>query len=456
MILFYSATASPGVRHVLFLQEVMHTTHGSPRQTQATAPLEARRPRGPPRSRPRAGRCGRTGRAGRSRPGRPGAPGGDRPDRRPGRPRPDRGRATPTPRRGTAPPTGCSRWRPRPVRTKRRRSPRSRRSPIRAGCRRSPRATPPTPCAPTRSRGRPTSARSAASPGTPSTRRPRSRRSIALTDAAELLDVAQNAEHRDVALRAFDRVDRRRRRDLALAADDRNARPAEGRQPRAPNHDSGDRSRRSRAPRRRGRPPPPRSRVCDAVERLADVADVAVARAELARLTDAWRSLGVTDERTLSRFAQAARPTPKRPIARRERDAEEAAERARLRAEAIATRDALCARVETLDGDDVLEQLGPIEEEWRSLMPLVGDGPEADRLAERFAQAVAACRKRHEMGAMLAETRAPARGARRGSRRPAVARRRRRGVARWQTLSREARGLTAVLRGTSTRAARPT
>ena len=38
-------------------------------------------------------------------------------------------------------------------------------------------------------------------------------------------------------------------------------------------------------------------------------------------------------------------------------------------------------------------------------MPLAGDGPEADRLAERFAQAVAACRKRHEMGALLAETR---------------------------------------------------
>ena len=79
--------------------------------------------------------------------------------------------------------------------------------------------------------------------------------------------------------------------------------------------------------------------------------------------------------------------------------------RRRLRAEAIATRDALCARVETLDGSDALDQLVPIEEEWRSLLPLVGNGPEADRLAERFAQAVAACRKRHELGAQLAETR---------------------------------------------------
>ena len=65
-----------------------------------------------------------------------------------------------------------------------------------------------------------------------------------------------------------------------------------------------------------------------------------------------------------------------------------------------------CARVETLDGDDVLAQLVPIEEEWRSLTPLVGDGPEAVHLGERFARAVAACRKRHEMGALMAETRA--------------------------------------------------
>ena len=79
-----------------------------------------------------------------------------------------------------------------------------------------------------------------------------------------------------------------------------------------------------------------------------------------------------------------------------------------------ATRSACASRRSTATTS--LEQLVPIEEEWRSLLPLVGNGPEADRLAERFAQAVAACRKRHEMGAVLAETRATARGARRGSR----------------------------------------
>ena len=108
-------------------------------------------------------------------------------------------------------------------------------------------------------------------------------------------------------------------------------------------------------------------------------------------------------------------------------------------------RDALCARVETLDGEDALEQLVPIEEEWRSLLPLVGNGPEADRLAERFALAVAACRKRHEMGVKLSEGRvaldalvAEAEGL---SSQDDVAA----ASARWQSLSREARGLTALL-----------
>ncbi|HEX5070290.1 MAG TPA: DUF349 domain-containing protein, partial [Vicinamibacterales bacterium] len=105
------------------------------------------------------------------------------------------------------------------------------------------------------------------------------------------------------------------------------------------------------------------------------------------------------------RFA-TARTRAEAAIEAREREAAEAAERARERAEAVATREALCVRVETLDGDDVLAQLVPIEEEWRSLTPLVGDGPEASTLAERFARAVAACRKRHELGALLAETRA--------------------------------------------------
>ncbi len=144
--------------------------------------------------------------------------------------------------------------------------------------------------------------------------------------------------------------------------------------------------------------------MCDAVEQVASIADLSAATSELARVTDAWSALSVTDAALVERF-ERGRAAAEQSITRREREAAEAADIRRLRAEAIATRDALCARVETLDGSDALDQLVPIEEEWRSLLPLVGNGPEADRLAERFAQAVAACRKRHEMGAQLAETR---------------------------------------------------
>src|SRR6185295_4437217 len=79
----------------------------------------------------------------------------------------------------------------------------------------------------------------------------------------------------------------------------------------------------------------------------------------------------------------------------------------------------------------------------------VGNGPEADRLAERFAKAVAACRKRHDLGAVLAETRArlealvvEAEGLPSRTDLPAAA-------ARWQALSREARGLAETLTSAS-------
>src|SRR4029079_17841412 len=97
------------------------------------------------------------------------------------------------------------------------------------------------------------------------------------------------------------------------------------------------------------------------------MADVHVARAELARLTESWNGLGVTEPVALERFAQA-RTLAEAAFARRAREAAEEADRMRARAEAIATRIALCERVETLDGEDVLAQLVPIEEEWRSLL----------------------------------------------------------------------------------------
>lgn len=184
--------------------------------------------------------------------------------------------------------------------------------------------------------------------------------------------------------------------------------------------------------------------VCASLEQLVREPDVAIARAELARLGEVWRGLGEADPALAARFEQATAEL-RTVFLRREREAEEAAELARMRSEALASQDALCARVETLDGDHIPEQLSSIEEEWRSLTPLVGNSPEADRLAERFAVAVTACRKRHELSVALAGTSASlgtlvaeAEGLLSSSDSADA-------PSRWQALSREARGLTATL-----------
>ncbi|MEO8070020.1 MAG: hypothetical protein ABI652_01350, partial [Acidobacteriota bacterium] len=218
--------------------------------------------------------------------------------------------------------------------------------------------------------------------------------------ASELLEVALNADHRDVALQAFDRV-------VAAGADHALLKSIEARaQQKAVSRrartmiqdiETAEAALRTSLEERSRR----EQTLTEAVEQIASLAtDVAMARAELERISTAWQALDVTDPAAQERFSRGAE-SAEAAILLRQREADDVAERRRLRAEAIATRDALATRVETIDGDDALEQLAPIEEEWRSLLPLVGNGPEADRLAERFALAVAACRKRHEMGSLL-------------------------------------------------------
>jgi len=264
-----------------------------------------------------------------------------------------------------------------------------------------------------------------------------------LTDAADLVDVAQNGEHRDVALRAFERlVTPSPDITLLQAIEARSQHKAVSRRARTviQEIETAEAARRAAEEERRRR----EAAVIEDVERLGGMTDLSTAKAELLRLNDAWQGLGVTDDLAQNRFVQAV-GAAEAAITRREREAEEAAERSRMRAEAIATRDALCQRVETLEGDDLPAQLAVIEEEWRSLLPLVGDGPEADRLAARFAQAVAACRKRHEMSGVLAETRARLEALVAEAEGLPSASDEAQALSRWQALSREARGLTATL-----------
>jgi hypothetical protein len=262
-------------------------------------------------------------------------------------------------------------------------------------------------------------------------------------DQDELLEIALHSDHRDVALAAFDRLPAA---SLDLAAlrsiEVRSQQKAVSRRARTmiQEIEAAEAARQTAALERQRR----ESMLCEAVEQLVEVTDPVVMRAELSRLSEAWLALEATEPTNVERFTRAATAV-EAAIHRREREAEEAADRQRLRAEAIATRIALCERVETLDGEDVLAQLVPIEEEWRSLLPLVDNGPEADRLAERFAQAVAACRKRHEMGALLHETRA-ALEARVVEAEGLVSADDAAGAeAAWQSLDRDARGLASIL-----------
>ncbi|HVQ41054.1 MAG TPA: DUF349 domain-containing protein [Vicinamibacterales bacterium] len=258
-----------------------------------------------------------------------------------------------------------------------------------------------------------------------------------VNDRDLLIEIAQNADHKDTALGAFERlVAGGGELALVRTIEGKTAQKAVARRARTliQEAEAAEAARIAAEEERRRR----ETAVCEGVEGLVEVTDVAAARAELARLSHAWTALDVVDAAVRDRFA-AATSRLEQAFATREREAREADELARQRAEAIATRDALCARVETLDGEDVLAQLVPIEEEWRSLTPLVGDGPEAVHLGERFARAVAACRKRHEMGALMAETRAAyealvveAEGLLSNEDSAAVA-------ARWQSLNREAR-----------------
>jgi hypothetical protein len=263
-----------------------------------------------------------------------------------------------------------------------------------------------------------------------------------LTSTDELIDAAEHAEHKDVAVAAFERL--APTADLALLRTIESRTQQKSVAKRAKTIIQGiEEAEAARIAAEEDRKRQQTSLI-EQVEHLAHATDTGRGRADLARLTDAWHALVVTDTDASSRFARGV-SLADTAMTERERQAAEAAELARQRAETQATLEALCARVETLDGEDALEQLTPIEEEWRSLLPLLGSGPEADRLAERFAQAVTACRKRHDLRASLTATRssletlvAEAEGLPSLEDESAAS-------ARWHTLGREARGLTATL-----------
>jgi hypothetical protein len=262
-----------------------------------------------------------------------------------------------------------------------------------------------------------------------------------LTSPEELLDTALNSTHKDVARAAFDRAVTPTDAALLRTIEARTQQKAVARRARTMLQAIEDAENARRAAEEELRRQ--ESLLCDAVESLKDISDPDRAEADLARLSSSWDALGTTEAGAAKRFAAGVEAAKGR-IANRRSEIEAAHERQRQRGEALASREALCQRVETIEGDDCLEQLEPIEEEWAQLTPLVGNGPEVDQLVARFGRAVGACRKRHALGAALQETRASLEAlvveaeALPAQEDDAAA-------ARWQALSRDARALLATL-----------
>lgn len=272
----------------------------------------------------------------------------------------------------------------------------------------------------------------------------------------ELLNIALKSDHKDLALAAFDRLvetaspDRAQLETIETRASQKPV--AKRARTLMQQMDDAEAARRAAAEEQARR----EQQIIDAVDQVAiGYADWQRAETELARLTEIWATFTDVNPASAEKFSNASGHARAAIDARRRdaaaaaekarRDAEEAEELGRQRAEALATREALCVRVETLDGDHAIEQLNAIEEEWRSLAPLVGNGPEASRLAERFAVAVAACRTRHELGAQLDETRTKLEALVVAAEALPSLEEATAAAEQWRKLVREARGLATVL-----------
>ena len=151
------------------------------------------------------------------------------------------------------------------------------------------------------------------------------------------MEVALHAEHKEVALAAFERLASELDVAQLRSVEVRSHQKAVSRRAKAMIQDieTAEAARHAAALERQRR----ESMLTDAVQQLTEVADVEVARADLARLSDSWAALNVTEPTSRERFAEAVRAVESA-ITRRVRENEEALERRRVRAEAIATREA--------------------------------------------------------------------------------------------------------------------
>jgi hypothetical protein len=264
--------------------------------------------------------------------------------------------------------------------------------------------------------------------------------------ADELLATALNSEHRDVALAAFDRVvaaGPTPGEDVALlkSIETRTQQKAVARRAKTMLQaiEDAENARRAAEEERQRQ----EAASCAAVEGLAVATDPDRIAAELARLRAAWEVLASTDAAAARRFDAGAEAASMR-ITQRRSEIAAALEEAKRRGEVLGIREELCRRIETIQGDNVLDQLNSMEAQWAQLPPFVGYEREVAQLAARFAATAKACRERLAQDAALREARSAletlvAEAESLSSQEENDA------ADRWRELTREARGLSATL-----------
>ncbi|MBI5507017.1 MAG: DUF349 domain-containing protein [Deltaproteobacteria bacterium] len=274
-----------------------------------------------------------------------------------------------------------------------------------------------------------------------------------LGSADELLATALNSEHREAALAAFDRVVQAGlpNADVALlrTIEARSQHKAVARRAKTmlqAIQDEED-ARRVAEEERQSQ----EASLCAAVERLTNLADPDRIAAELARLGAAWDTLASTDAGASRRF-DAGADAARLHMTQRRSEIAAALEEARRRREALASREALCRRIEVIeDGSEseieennVLERLCSIEEEWAQLAPSIGYERDALQLAARFAAKAKACRKRLALDSALQQARSALEAC--VTEAESLSTREGKGVAdRWRALMRQARAAAATL-----------
>lgn len=144
--------------------------------------------------------------------------------------------------------------------------------------------------------------------------------------------------------------------------------------------------------------------LCAAVESLNDIEDPDRIAENLARINVAWDRLASTDAAALRRFDAGADAARLR-ISLRRSEIAAALEEQRRRSQALGSREALCRRIKTLQGENALEQLSSMEEQWARLQPLVGYDREVEQLEAQFAAAAKGCRERLATATALEEAR---------------------------------------------------